>query len=126
MFFNLFRKAKSPEVKRLPDPVRRHLIRRFRLSEESVGMLRCVQSEGTSGGRSITRFRIFSPARAQDQGLQIVSASQLDQYPGLLLFEGHMDEHGAVRMAACRSPKKPSETVYRPQQQDTEDPYPLI
>lgn len=103
MDFSFFRKKEQGDGDKLPKEVRAHLIRRFRLKPGYVDTLRYFHTEGR-GERATTRFRVFSPAKAKEQGLAIARNADLDLHHDIVAFEGQIDEHGTIRASAVHSP----------------------
>jgi len=89
--------------KRLPRPIHDYMRQRFGVLPEYLENLRCFEFEGVVNGRTVRRFRIYSPAKAQQQKLSIASPSDLEKNPGMLLYEGYIDKEGKAYVADRRT-----------------------
>ena len=97
---------RSPEVKRVPEPVLQYMRKRFMLPTLYISSLRCFETNQGHHGERVTRLRIFSPTLASSFGLTVNKISDLDQHPEVLQFEGYVDRRGRVYVADRRSPVK--------------------
>jgi hypothetical protein len=58
--------------------------------------LSMIQQRGLYSGRSVSYFRVFSPADAARRGLQPGAFGDLDAHPELILGDGHVEHGGAI------------------------------
>lgn len=89
-------------VKEIPPIVQEYMERKFNLVAEFLHTLRCFEYEGTVNERSVQRFQIFSPEKAEH--LSIKNRFDLGQHPELILFEGYIEGHNRVYVADRRTP----------------------
>jgi hypothetical protein len=59
-------------------------------------MLRVVESRGRYSGRKVLFVRVFDPARAAACAVVVQRYSDLDEYPSLVLWSGHVERDGIV------------------------------
>jgi hypothetical protein len=78
---------------------------RFKLTTDSLHLLRCFEYSGEVGGRQVRRFSIFNPLEAAEQARVIKIRDDLVQSPGMILFEGYIDRQGKAYVADRRNPK---------------------
>jgi len=90
--------------KKLPHPILDYMKRRFGALPEYLENLRCFEFYGTVNGKAVRRFRIYSPIRAQQQNVKILSISDLEENPNMILYEGYIDKEGKAYVADRRSP----------------------
>lgn len=88
---------------KLPKQVKDYMGLRFALSPGYLGELRCFQYEDVVDGRWAICLRIFSPNGAKEHNLCIKKLGDLEQHPGQLMFEGHIDNLGRVYIVDRRS-----------------------
>ena len=100
----LLHKEKSG-ARRIPKPVQEYLRRRFMLPSPYVDELRCIETDRVVHDELSKWVRVFSPSLARSRGAEIRNSSDLDQYPGVLLFEGYVRSDGQVHMADRRPPR---------------------
>lgn len=100
----LFKSTGKSEVKTLPDSIYHYMRRRFSLSYSYLDSLRCFEFEGRVGEQKVKRIRIFSPCTARRCHISLKTNTDLEQHPGMLLFEGHIDGQGGVYVADRREP----------------------
>jgi len=103
MVFGLWEKT---EAKRLPEPVRAFVRRRFMLTAEYVDSLKCFELDDVFHDEPVRRVRIFSPEAARGAGLSIRKATDLSEHPEMLLFEGYTNELRRLYLADRRMPSK--------------------
>jgi hypothetical protein len=89
--------------KRLPRPIHDYMIRRFGVLPEYLENLRCFEFEGVVNDKKVIRYRIYSPTKAEQQKISIARLSDLEQYPGMLLYEGYIDKEGKAYVADRRA-----------------------
>ena len=104
MFFKL--KNRNGEARKLSKQVREYMGRRFLLLPEYLDLLRCFEYVDVINGKPVRAFCIFSPYRAKERNIVIRSIHELNRYPELLFFQGHMDSQGIVYVADRRPPCK--------------------
>ena len=95
-------------AKKLPRPVQEYMKRRFTLLPEYLSLLRCFEYDGQVNEKRVRCIRIFSPNRAQEHYLSIMTNQDLGQHPEMLLFEGYIDRQGGIYVADRRAPLKQS------------------
>ena len=76
--------------KKLPGPIHDYMKRRFGVLPEYLDALRCFEFEGAITDKEVMRYRIYSPTKAQQQKIAIAGLSDLEQHPGMLLYEGYI------------------------------------
>lgn len=59
------------------------------LTGEQVADLRQATWDGVVGGKPVTVVRIFDPAAATKQGVNVEEYHNLDNHPELILYEGY-------------------------------------
>lgn len=59
-------------------------------------MLRVVESRGRYSGRKVLFIRVFDPARAAACAVVVQRFSDLNPYPSLVLWSGHVERDGTV------------------------------
>jgi hypothetical protein len=89
--------------KKLPRPIHDFMRWRFGVLPEYLENLRCFEFEGVLNGRTVRRFRIYSPVKAQQQKLTIAGLSDLEKNQGMLLYEGYIDKEGKAYVADRRT-----------------------
>jgi len=71
--------------------------------------LRMVESGGRYSNRKVTYFRVFLPVLAAQQSLDVRRYDDLDQYQGLILRSGHVEQDGSVILSRpAAGPTAPS------------------
>jgi hypothetical protein len=75
------------------------------LSDSYLKMLRCFEYDGIVGEKQVRRFSIFGKDELNNRPVAIVTKSDLDKNPEILLFEGYIDKAGKAYAADRRSPK---------------------
>jgi hypothetical protein len=101
MHLSLWHKS---EAKKIPKPVHEYMKHRFHFLPEYLDTLKCFEYSSQVNGKSVRRLRIFSPAGAQEQHLEINSNLDLERHPELLLYEGYIDYQGNAYVADRRAP----------------------
>ena len=91
MFGFLRRSAPRP----LTDGIR-HAIEKDGMTPANPSRLRMVEVGGRYSNRKVTYFRVFDPASAAEQALDIRRYGDFDVYPGLVLRSGHVERDGTV------------------------------
>ncbi len=100
------RLRKNSEARRLPEAAQRYLRRQFMLQDDYIEKLRCFEMEGTFREQPVRRLRVFSPALARQNRLNIRSNSDLELHPEVLAFEGHIDMEDKIYFADRRTTKR--------------------
>ena len=59
-------------------------------------MLRVVESHGRYSGRKVLLVRVFDPARTAACAVVVQRFRDLDEYPSLVLWSGHVERDGIV------------------------------
>jgi len=94
--------GRNGRPKRLPRSINNFIRRRFGIMPEYLDNLRCFEFESTVNDKAVMRYRIYSPTKARQQGVNIASLSDLEKYPGMLLYEGYIDREGKAYVADRR------------------------
>ena len=63
-----------------------------------ASMLRVVESRGRYSGRKALFFRVFDPVRAAACAVAIQRYQDLDEFPSLVLWSGHVESDGIVAL----------------------------
>jgi hypothetical protein len=71
----------------------------------SSSMLRVVESHGRYAGRNVLYVRVFDPARAAEIAVTVQRFSDLDSYPSLVLWSGHVERDGMVAITRATAPE---------------------
>jgi hypothetical protein len=74
----------------IPIPVNVYLVTQLNIDPDYLSQLKCVQQMDFVGDVLATLFRIFDPA-AVLPSVKIHNFASLDQYPELIIYEGHID-----------------------------------
>jgi hypothetical protein len=90
--------------KKLPKLINDYMRYRFGVLPEYLENLRCFEFEGVVNDKKVTRYRIYSPMKAQQQKIIIAELPDLEKYPGMLLYEGYVDKEGKAYVADRRIP----------------------
>jgi len=98
-----FHPGRNGHPKKLPKPINDYMRRRFDVLPEYLDTLRCFEFEGTVNDKVVMRYRIYSPIKAQQQNITIAGLSDLEQHPGMLLYEGYINKEGQSYVADRRS-----------------------
>ena len=98
-----FHAGRNGHPKRLPRPINEYMRRRFGVLPEYVDSLRCFGFEGVVNDKEVMRYRIYSPTKAKQQKITITGLSDLEQNPGVLLYEGYIDKEGKAYVADRRT-----------------------
>ena len=98
-----FRHGLNGHSKRLPGPIHDYMIRRFGMLPEYLENLRCSEFDDVVNDKKVMRYRIYSPTKAEQQKITIARLSDLEQYPGMLLYEGYIDKEGKAYVADRRA-----------------------
>jgi len=91
-------------AKRVPWSMLDYMRRRFHVPPEELEALWCFEFPATVKDKKVRRFRIYSPARAQQEKVRITEVADLDKHHYMLLFEGYIDTEGKVYVADRRIP----------------------
>jgi hypothetical protein len=85
------RKEKQREraVREIAGRVWRYMFSQHRLTDETLRKLRRVESNCTVGGKRVTMIRIFDPAAAGEEGLDIEGFESLGRHMELILYAGY-------------------------------------
>lgn len=92
------------QVRKLPRTVQDFMRHKFNLPAEYLGILRCLESNGSASDNQATSISIFSPVRAREHRLAIKTTADLGRYPEMVLFRGHFDSRGGIDIADQRGP----------------------
>jgi hypothetical protein len=98
-----FHHGRNGHSKRLPKLIHEYMMRRFGVLPEYLENLRCFEFEGEVNDKKVMRYRIYSPTKAEQQKITITYLSDLEQYPGMLLYEGYIDKEGKAYVADRRT-----------------------
>ena len=63
---------------------------------ERAFTLGVLESRGSYAGRRVSYIRVFDPARAAEQAVDVRAFGDLDAHPDLVLRTGHVEKDGAV------------------------------
>lgn len=99
---------------RLPDKVREALQSQYGLDTQSTEGLLCVERPGKFSGRRVRNIRIFDPALVGDGGKSVRTYNDLLVHRRALLFEGHIERDGSVRLSDRRAPKSTKRVQSKP------------
>ena len=91
------------EAKRLAKWVREYMWQKFMLSEQYLGELRCFEYEENINGKQVTHILIFHPSQARSQHASVRTLSDLERHRNVLLYEGYVDDQGAVYVESRRT-----------------------
>ena len=85
------RKEKQREraVREIAGPVWWYMLSQHRLTDEALRKLRRVESNCTVRNKRVTMIRIFDPAAAGEEGLDIEGFESLDRHTELMLYAGY-------------------------------------
>jgi len=61
-------------------------------------MLRVVESRGRYSGRKVLFIRVFDPVRATECAVAVQRYRDLDEFPSLVLWSGHVEGDGIVAL----------------------------
>ena len=73
------------------------------LQGDYIEKLRCFEMEGIFREQPVNRIRIFSPALAKKNHLNIRTNSDLELHAEVLVFEGHIDAEDKIYFADRRT-----------------------
>ena len=79
---------------------------------DAAAALGVVESGGTYAGRRVSYIRVFDPARAAEQAVDVRAFGDLDGHPDLVLRMGHVEKDGTV-VITWRPPAADAETPPR-------------
>lgn len=94
----------SGTAKRLSPQLKAYMERKFDLIPEYLHDLRCFEHQGVFKEKPVTCLRVFSPWRTKERGIEPMAYADLDRYPELILYEGHIAQNGEVYVADRRQP----------------------
>ena len=85
-------------VPRSPSAAISHVVEQAGLPADisHSSMLRVVESRGRYSGRKVLFVRVFDPGRAAECAVVVQRFSDLDEYPSLVLWSGHVEGDGIV------------------------------
>jgi hypothetical protein len=69
-----------------------------------------VESHGRYAGRNVRYVRVFDPVRAAELAVAVQRFSDLDSYPSLVLWSGHVERDGLVAITRTPGPALGSPT----------------
>ena len=88
----IFRTAdRKSKARKVPKAVSEYMHRRYIMLTDYIDMLRCFEDDCILNGESVRSILIFDPRRARKKNLSINSRADIETYPELLLFKGHID-----------------------------------
>ncbi len=82
-------KQRGRAVREITGPVWLYMLSQHRLTGETLRKLRRVESNCTVGDKRVTMIRIFDPAAAGEEGLDIEGFESLDTHTKLILYGGY-------------------------------------
>ena len=94
--------VRNGHSKKLPRLIHEYMRRRFGVLPEYLDSLRCFEFESTVNDKAVMRYRIYSPTKARQHGVNIDDLSDLEKNPGMLLYEGYIDREGKAYVADRR------------------------
>jgi len=100
-------------ARKLSPQVKAYMEHKFDLIPEYLSELRCFQHQGLLKEKPVTYLRIFNPWLAKERGIEPKAYADLDRYPELVLYEGHVAENGEVYMADRRQPPREARSLRR-------------
>jgi hypothetical protein len=100
-------------ARKLSPQVKAYMERKFDLIPEYLQQLRCFEHQGVFKENPVIYLRIFSPWRTKERGVTPMAYADLDRYPELILYEGHIAENGAVYVADRRQPVRETRCLRR-------------
>lgn len=83
---------KLPGPKKIPGLVEKHLITEYKMDASLVPILMVVVRKSPRAEKAFD-CRIFDPAEAEANKVQIKDYTSLDEHPDLILYEGWFDEN---------------------------------
>lgn len=91
--FSGFKGLFKPEiVKEIRDGAWGHLVNAHGLTVDALSRhIRCVEKTGVRDGLQVKLLRVFSLRDVEKRGITVAGWETFDQYPDLLMFEGHVD-----------------------------------
>ena len=92
------------KVKKLSRHIQEFMRHRFNLPVEYLGILRCLEITKQVNGNKSTSLNIFSPVRAKEYHIKIKTFTDLERYPEMVLFKGHIDSDGVISVTDRRGP----------------------
>ena len=95
----------SPAPESLPDRVWRVLATQFRMDVSQITTMRCVEKRGRFARRSVKFLRVFDPVAIPNADNVIREYDDLANHGEAVLFEGHMEGDGYVRLVDKRQQK---------------------
>lgn len=88
----------------LTQTIRRSLFTEFHISLETSAKLRALENNGEYGGQRVRLIRIFDPALVSNGEKSNLKYHDLNETGDCdaLLFEGHIEKNGPIRLADRR------------------------
>jgi len=77
-------------LKEIPELVQKNLVAEKKMDPDLAELLRCVERKSTNGAGS--NIRIFDHSEAIARKVDVKDYTSLDNYPGLILYEGLFEE----------------------------------
>ena len=90
--------ARSDFCVQWPRNVLPYLEERFHLLPKEMAKLQCVGCRGSVGRLPVVLIRIWDRAEAYQRGITVKRYQDLDGYPELMRFEGHVFRDGLVHL----------------------------
>jgi hypothetical protein len=100
-------------ARKLSPQVKAYMEHKFDLIPEYLSELRCFQHQGLFKEKPVTYLRIFNPWHTKERGVALMAYDDLDRYPELILYEGHIAENGEVYVADRRQPPRETRSLGR-------------
>ena len=63
--------------------------------------LRVVEERGRYSGRKVSFVRVFNPAHAAENAVNVQRYADLDTHPDLVLWSGHIEGDGLAAITRC-------------------------
>ena len=97
MRLSFLHKPERQPARKLPKSIRKHMINRFHLLPKYVDALRYIEIDCEIRGTKTRYFRIFNPHMAGEFHPGVY-ATDLEQHPNMVIYEGHMNSHGDIHI----------------------------
>ena len=96
---NETRTSSTNTNQKLPNAVRTALVTRYQVDPREVDGLRWIEKPGTIGDEGVRLVRIFEPRALIIGAPSIRTYADLDSYPEVVHFHGHIDDKNALYLA---------------------------
>lgn len=99
---------------KLSDKARSTLESQYAFDSKSTEGLLCLEKPGKFSGRRVRNIRIFDPTLVRNGGKSVRTYDDLLVHRRALLFEGHIEKDGSVRLSDRRVPKSTKPVQSKP------------